>query len=208
MKTISASRVTQHGELFSNDAPSINVLDTISIHEGPLSADRNTFQTEHIVPAVPGEFYSYTSSFSKDRPLYFLLKCKANKSRPLTTDANQICQELDLTFVFGNEVILCSPNSSPSVVLLGSVIADPKKLNRSEIRVPTVSEDIFYECYHNKNESLLVDIYRTSGVTESSVVLSKGLILSVKTGSGKYSLILIKEVTPSTCNVDACHVLL
>ena len=174
-----------------------------------LSADRIASPSEHVMPAVPGEFYSYTSDFSKDRPLYFLMKCKANKSRPLTTDVGYIVQELDLTFVFGNKVILCSPNSTPSVELLGSVIADPQELNHSEIRATTVTEDTFYDCYHGKKESFLVDIiHRTSGVSESSVVLSSGLILSVKTNSGKYCLILIKGLTPSTCKIDACHILL
>lgn len=164
--------------------------------------------SEHVMPAVQGEFYSYTSDFSKDRPLYFLMKCKANKSRPLTMDVGHIVQELDLTFVFGNEVILCSPNSTPSVELLRSVMVDPQELNHSEIRAATITEDTFYDCYHGKKESFLVDIHRTSGVSESSVVLSSGLILSVKTDLGKYGLILIKELTPSTCEIDACHILL
>jgi hypothetical protein len=181
-----------------------NDVETISTK----SADRIATPSEHIIPAVPGEFYSYTSDFSIDRPLYFLMKCKANKSRPLATDVRHIVQELDLTFVFGNEVLLCSPNSTLSLKLLGSIISDPQKLNNSEIRVATITEDTFYDCYNEKKKSFLVDIHHNSRVNESSVVLSKGLILSVKTSSGKYCLILVKEITPSTCKVDACHILL
>jgi hypothetical protein len=183
-------------------------METISTHRVTLLVDRIASPSEDVLPAVQGEFYSYTSDFSKDRPLYFLMKCKANKSRPLNTDVIHIVQELDLTFVFGNEVILCSPNSAPSVELLGSVVADPQKLNHSEIRVANITEDTFYDCYHEKKESFLIDIHQTSRVNESSIVLSSGLILSVKTGSGKYGLILVKELTPSTCKVDACHILL
>lgn len=185
-------------------------METISTQSYPISrsADRIASPSEQVIPAVPGEFYSYTSDFSKERPLYFLMDCKANKSRSLTTDVGHIVQELDLTFVFGNEVILCSPNSTPSVELLGSVMSDPQELNHSEIRVATVTEDTFYDCFYGKKGSFLVDIHRTSGVSESSVVLSSGLILSVKTSSGKYGLILVKELTPSTYKVEACHILL
>lgn len=59
-----------------------------------------------------------------------------------------------------------------------------------------------------EGESFLVNIHRTSGASVSSVVLSSGLIMSVKTDSGKYGLILVKELTPSTCEIDACHILL
>ena len=173
-----------------------------------LSANRGARLSEQVIPAVRGEFYSYTSDFSKDRPLYFLMKCRANKCRSLTTDVKHIVQELDLTFVFGNEVILCSPNSAPSVELLRNVMVAPEELNHSEIRAATVTEDIFYDCYYEKKESFLVDIHRTSGVSESSVVLSSGLILSIKTDSGKYGLILVRELTPFTCEIDACHILL
>lgn len=173
-----------------------------------LSADRGASPSEQVMPAVRGKFYSYTSAFSKDRPLYFMMDCKANKSRTITTDVRHIVQELDLTFVFGNEVILSSPNSTPSAELLGSVIADPEELTQSEIRVATVTEDAFYDCYYGKKESFLVDIHRTSGASKSSVVLSSGLVLSVKTDSGKYGLILVKDLTPSACEIDACHILL
>jgi len=174
----------------------------------PLSADRGAAPSEQVIPAVPGKFYSYTSTFTKDRPLYFMMDCKANKSRTINTDVGLIVQELNLTFLFGDEVILCSPNSTPSAELLGSVIADPQELTPSEIRVATVAEDSFYDCYYEKNESFLVDIYRSSSASKSSVILSSGMILSVKTGSGKNGLILVKELTPSTCKIDACHILI
>jgi len=172
------------------------------------SANGEASPSEQIMPAVQGEFYSYPYAFSKDTPLYFLLKCKSQKGRPLTTDVGYIVQELNLTFIFGDKVILCSPDSALSVELLRNIITDPQKLNQSEIRVATITEDTFYDCYYEKDESILIDIHRGSGASKSNVVLSSGLILSVKTSSGKYGLILIKELTPSTCKIDACHILL
>jgi len=178
-----------------------------SAHRVAQSVDGGASLSEQVIPATQGKFYSYASSFSKDRPLYFMMDCKANKSRSINTDVGHIVQELDLTFLFGNEVILCSPNSIPSADLLGCVIADPQELTQSEIRVTTVTEDTFYDCYYEKDESVLVNIHRTSGAAKSSVVLSSGLVLSVKTDSGKYGLVLVKELTPFTCKVDACHIL-
>lgn len=183
-------------------------LGSRSANRVTLLADRVALLSEQVMPAVPGEFYRYTSDFSKDRPLYFLMKCKSNKSRPLTTDVLHIVQELDLTFVFGNEVMLCSPDSPASVELLRGVIADPQELNKSRLKPTTITADVFYDCYHGKKESLLVDIHRTSGVSESSITLARGVILSVKTDSGKYGLILVKEVTAFSCRIDACHILL
>ena len=133
------------------------------------------------------------------------MDCKANKSRPINQD---IIKEVDLTLIFGNEVILCSPNSKLSVGLLKSVIDYTQVLNHSEIRLASITEETFYYCFHQKKQSLLFDIHRTSGVNKSSIVLTNGLILSVMTDSGKYGLILVKDLSESTCKIDACHILL
>lgn len=179
-------------------------METIITQSSPISK-QNASLSEQIIPTVPGEFYSYTSDFSIERPLYILMKCKANKSRPITPE---IIKELDFTFIFGREVILCSPDSELSKELLGNIIVEPQELIHSEIRNANITEDTFYECFQEKRDSFLVNIYNNSGESKSNLVLYTGLILSVKTFSGKYGLIIIKELTDSTCKIDACHILL
>lgn len=179
-------------------------METIITQSSPIGK-QNASLSEQKIPAVPGEFYSYTSDFSIERPLYILMKCKANKSRPIIPE---IIKELDLTFIFGSEVILCSPDSNPSKELLKDIIVEPQELNHSELRIANITEDTFYDCFQEKRDSFLVDIYNNSNEGESNLVLYTGLILSVKTYSGKYGLIIVKELTDSTCKIDACHILL
>lgn len=166
--------------------------------------------SEQVMPAVKGEFYRYTSDFSVERPLYFLMKCKSNKARSATTDIEKTLQELDLTFIFGDRVLLCSPNSAPSIGLLRNVLEDTvsRRLNETEIRLSNMSDEAFYRCLNARSEALLVDAFRASGASESTVVLSEGMTLAVRTGSNKYGLIRIKYLTVSTCSVEACHILL
>jgi hypothetical protein len=164
--------------------------------------------SEQIMPAVRGEFYRYTSDFSVERPLYFLMKCKSNKARPTTTNVEHVLQELDLTFVFGDRVSLCSPNSAPSIRLLSNVIEDTswRRLNETEIRLSNVTADDFYRCLDARSEALLVDAFRVSGTSESTVLLSKGMTLAIKTASNKYGLLLVNDLTASTCRIEACHI--
>lgn len=174
-----------------------------------MPAEEIALTSEEIIPAVRGEFYAYASGFSVERPLYFLMKCKSNKARCLATDVEQMLQELDLTFIFGDEVVLCSPNSAPSTRLLCNAVEykNLRRLNETEIRPSNVPIDEFYRCFDARSESWLVDTFRSSGASESAVQLSKGMILSVKTASNKYGLILVKDLTASTCSIEACHIL-
>lgn len=167
--------------------------------------------SEQIMPAVRGEFYAYASDFSAERPLYFLMKCKSNKARPVTTDIGHFLQELDLTFIFAADgVILCSPNSAPSLGLLGNVLEEVnlRRLHGTDIRPSSMSADAFYRCLDARSETLLVDAFRVSGASESTVLLSEGMTLAVRTASNKYGLIMVKNLTASTCRVEACHILL
>ncbi|HYU34366.1 MAG TPA: hypothetical protein VEW48_19610 [Thermoanaerobaculia bacterium] len=166
--------------------------------------------SEQIMPAERGEFYAYTSDFSVERPLYFLMKCKSNKARPATTDIEVALQELDLTFIFGERVFLCSPNSAPSIGLINNVLGNIslQRLNETEIRLSNMSSETFYRCFDARSEALLVDAFRASGASESILQLSEGMTLAVRTASNKYGLVLVKNMTTSTCRIEACHILL
>src|SRR5687768_11064818 len=71
-----------------------------------------------VIPAVPGEYYSYSSEFTKDRPLYALLKCKANKNRPISALRN-LGREANLLFSFGAPQVCSVQEARDSGLLPG-----------------------------------------------------------------------------------------
>ncbi len=117
-----------------------------------MTASNVTSSSEEIFPAARGEFYSYTSRFSLERPLYFLLKCKSNKARPTTEAEAELVRELDLTFIFGDEITICSADSDPSMQLLSESRDDVRRLalNNTEIRTANVTLDNFYQCWGDR----------------------------------------------------------
>lgn len=162
-----------------------------------------------LMPAEKGVFYSYSANFSSETPLYLLQKCKANKNaRPTCGNTDETLRELDLVFIFGDTVSICSPNHDHSVKLLGAHIDNLKGLNTSEIRISSMSSDKFRECSKKKDSSQLEDAFNNSSASDSPISLSTNMILSVKTNGGKYALILIKELSNSSASVDACHILM
>ncbi|GEM_PF-5310259 len=44
--------------------------------------------SQGIIPAVRGEYYSRSSVFTEERPLYVLMKCKSNKARMISEAPN------------------------------------------------------------------------------------------------------------------------
>lgn len=173
--------------------------DTMTINE--VSAG-----TEKIIPAVKGKFYSYSAHFSTEKPLYFLMDCKANKGRSLNTDKPDLERELDLVFIFDNSPLICSPDSPEAKQILnGLSLSRPRN---TDIRSTNISLDVFYHLYDEKAGSDLIDVYESSYDSNNAKPLHEGLMLALKTSSGKYGLITIKDLTESSCTVDACHILL
>jgi hypothetical protein len=174
------------------------------------SVKNHILPSENIIPAVKGEFYAYAAEFSTERPLYFFMKCKANKARSLATESDDLVRELDLTFIFGEEVLLCSPNSAPSTGLLRGAVTGPdlQRLNETEIRLATMPVSSFHRCRERRSGLALVDAFQGAGASVSAVRLSQGMTLSARTASNKYALIRVGDVVPSMCRVEACHILL
>jgi hypothetical protein len=169
--------------------------------------DKKHLLSEKIIPSKKGVFYSYSSIFTQERSFYCLLKCKANKSRPFILN-EKLLKELDLIFIFGRKLIyLCSPYSIHSLVLR-TKIQKIDKLNSTEIRIANISKNDFYNCYNLKDKNLLIDIFNKSSISYSSVKLADNQILAIKTITGKYGLIYIKDLSSTYCVVDACHILL
>lgn len=64
---------------------------------------RQGILSDMVIPAVPGEYYTYFYKFTNERPLYALMKCKANKGRPIAA-AGDLGHEANLLFLFGNPI--------------------------------------------------------------------------------------------------------
>lgn len=179
----------------------------MQVNSTPVTETGTTAPSDPVIPAVRGEFYSYSSVFSVERPLGFLMKCKANKARPMT-DAEDYVHELDLTFLFGNVVRICSPNVRPSVRLLEDVVS-ADEFNQTSIVFAGITEDEFNQIRQKKIGATIAQVCRATVWNDDEVLtLTPGAILAVTTESGKFGLILIKEVTPTSVRVDACHILL
>lgn len=178
--------------------------------QSDLSAktDAEWIGSEEVIPALKDKFYGYASRFSTERPLYFMMDCKANKARPTTASTRDIAEQLDLVFLFGKEVSVCSPDSRSSGELLGEVLygSEVMSLNHTEIRLAKISDELFYDFQRRKDSSSIVDAFYDSEPNGLVGSLSAGMIISVRTNSNKYGLVRIKTITDSTCEVDACHV--
>lgn len=163
---------------------------------------------EAVIPAVRGEFYSYRAVFTADRPLGYLMKCRANKDRALTF-AEDNPDGLDLVFVFGSHVAVCSPDSERAISLLAEIV-DRRNLDHTAIAVAGITADEFQQLRERKNGDELAEACRAAITVESSPAefLQIGMIIAVITESGKYGLLQVTELTSSAVKFDACHILL
>lgn len=174
----------------------------------PVTETGTTAPSDPVIPAVRGEFYSYSTEFTTERPLGFLMKCRANKGRSIT-DALDYAHEHDLTFVFSaNGVQVCSPNAAPSIELLGDIVVT-SELNQTMIARADITETEFNRLRQQKNgPDLAVFCCKAVQRSENVLTLTTGAVIAVATESGKYGLLRVTELTPSSVRVDACHILL
>src|SRR3989344_388042 len=155
----------------------------------PSSAPGAGTTLDPVIPAVEGEFYGYSTEFTRGRPLGFLMKCRANKGRSIT-DAPDYPAEHDLTFIFGDTVAVCSPNARPSVELLGD-LAIGVELNMTRITRVDMTQEVFTMLRDNKDGQVLKTVCRAAiGMFQAEDVVSvtQGAIIAVMTETGKYGL--------------------
>ena len=161
--------------------------------------------SQKIIPAVPGEYYSYSSVFTKDRPLYALMKCKSNKAR-LISEAPNLGSEVNAFFQFerDNPWIL-SIKEVEALGLLGSAQSfsniwfTPTKITAKE----------FIKLRADKNTQELVGVCQET-LTNRQVAteLHEELVVALMTDGGKYGMFLVEEITISLIRIEACHILL
>ena len=99
-------------------------------------------------------------------------------------------------------------SAAPSVQLLGGLIATDE-LNKTSIGCADISEGAFYALRQKRDGQTLATVCQQMEPRNNSVVaLSTGTIFAVITESGKYGLLLVTELTPTSLKIDAAHILL
>ena len=163
--------------------------------------------SELVIPAVPGEYYAYPSRFTKDRPLYVFMKCKANKSRPID-DAESLGREANLLFLFGRQTHVCAIKAANISGLLNKPI-DNESFGETWISPVEITPKDFYNLRSQKDVETLVETCRVScAKREVSLALEPEMIIAMMTDGGKYGMFLVKELTSTSIQIDACHILL
>lgn len=165
--------------------------------------------SESVIPAVQGEYYAYSSEFTEERPLYVLMKCKANKARPITA-AEVLGREANLLFLFGSptEVQACTIKTAHASGLLGNSI-NGESFGETWIAPAEIAAEDFYELRSQKDVTKLVEICRAVCSKRGiSLALKPGEIVAMMTDGGKYGLFLVNGVTQTSIQIEACHILL
>lgn len=162
-----------------------------------------------VISAVPGEYYIYSSIFTNERPLYALMKCKANKDRPIAA-AGDLGREVNLLFLFGNQnqIQVCSVRAAHALGLLGNSV-NGWSFGDTWIAPAGIAVENFYELCLRKDATALVRICQSAcSEHEMSIALKPKVVIAIMTDGGKYGLFFAKELTQTLVCIDACHILL
>ncbi|MFH1402100.1 MAG: hypothetical protein ABIG87_00555 [Patescibacteria group bacterium] len=176
----------------------------------PDNFKNKTYQkpSERIIPAVPSEYYIYSSKFTTERPVYALLKCKANKNRAVASLKN-LGREASLLFVFRQNQIQVCPIKIALDYGLPEHFVDFRILSDTWIGVATITKKLFHKIREMGEISELKRICRTSCVEpKTPILLKRGSIITMMTSCGKYGMFLVNKVAKTSIEVDACHILL
>lgn len=163
--------------------------------------------SDSVIPAVPGEFYDYSAEFTEERPLYALLKCKANKNRPIAA-AKDLGNEVNLLFQFGDRNQVCSVRTANASGLLGDSI-NGELFGKTWIAPAGITAKDFYKIRSRKDIGAIVEICQTMcAKQETFIALHPGMIITMMTDGGKYGLFSVTSLTATSVQIDACHILL
>jgi len=165
--------------------------------------------SQSVIPAVPGEYYSYSARFTAEQPLYVFMKCKANKVRSIA-DAKSLGREANLLFLLesSSQAQVCSVREACTCGLLGNFVSK-ELFGETWIGRAGITAENFCEVRSQKDVATLVKICRnTCSKRETSIVLSNGTVIAMMTDGGKYGMFLVNDLTPTSIQIDACHILL
>ena len=165
---------------------------------GPLS--------ESIIHAVPGKFYAYASIFTDSKPLYALMDCKANKSRSLAC-ADELAREVHMHFEF-DSTTRARVSSIKVAQAAGSLGQIKSEFDDVWVAPAQIAIEDFYTLCAQRDSTKLADICNATCQSKIFTDIAPGIIIAVMTSARKYGLFLVKELTPTSVSIDACHVLL
>ncbi len=179
----------------------------MEVQHSPQVQESRRPVVDPVFPAVRNEFYSYRQMFSEESPIGYLMKCRANKGRPMG-HVEYIDEQIDLVFFFDGQITVCSPRAQRSERLLDGILSDSNKLGRTTLSAFYMKPEEFYRIRSSQDGQGLAQICRASQLQRHSLTLSVDTVFAAMTESGKYGLFLVKELTSSSITVDACHILL
>lgn len=176
------------------------------VEKGDVSGEIKDGLSDLVIPAVPGEYYSYSAEFTEERPLYALMKCKANKNRPIAT-AHELGKEANLLFLFGNPGRVCSVQTAHAAGLLGESI-DEGSFGETWIAPARISASEFYKLRVRKGLAELAQLCQNVCVADEAFIdLRLGMVIAMMTDGSKYGLFCVKHATATSIQIDACHIL-
>jgi len=196
-------------------APTTNPEEGTTVHTQTIATTVTTTPpataplTDRVIPAVRGEFYSYSTQFTLERPLYAMMKCRANKDRAVTF-AEEHADEVNLVFVFKNGLVRIGSPLAPESEQILAGICDPDELGETYFATTDMTEAEFEAMRQEENGAKLAE-FCGGAIGDGQldgVPLSLGAVIAVVTDCGKFGLLRITYLTASTVRVDACHILL
>jgi hypothetical protein len=164
--------------------------------------------SDQIIPAIPGEYYSYPSEFSDKKPVYVFMKCKSNKNRP-EEDLDELGNEANLLFMFTPEgVSVCAVKIASELGIVDEHVQNGLS-HDTFIAETQLSEVDFEEVRSTRDGRLLKDIYtQNSGNQKQFIELKPDMVISFMTTGGKYGMFMVKSFGTNSVKVEACHILL
>lgn len=164
--------------------------------------------SQGIIPAVRGEYYSYPSVFTQDRPLYALMKCKSNKAR-LVPEVSKLGPEVNAFFQFGaGNPRIISIKEADALGLLESTQPEETFCDIWFASANLTAEQ-FMKLRERKNADELVMGCQNALIgRQVSVELREEQVVAMMTADGKYGMFLVEEATIFSIQIEACHILL
>jgi hypothetical protein len=163
--------------------------------------------SDEIILAERGEFYAYTAEFTPDRPVFVLMKCKANKNRPVE-QLPVLGSEANVLFQFDgfNQARACSVETAKLQGLI-----DPRVNWQSWVEthlgLPNISTREFERiCSQKDVDRLVTTCMEVCSKEEKFLDLAEGSIVAVATSDGKYGLFLLEEISSESILIAAGHV--
>ena len=160
-----------------------------------------------IIPAVRGEYYGYSAIFTREQPIYALLKCKSNKAWPISVVANLGAEANAFFQLNERDQKIFSIKTADSLGLLQRARS---KVNFNDIWFTPIglTAKQFMELQTDKDEKELVSLCKKALVNgHDATEIYKGLVVAMMTSSKKYGMFLVSKVAPFSIQIEACHIL-